>query len=274
MIKTFIPKSKVLQQYIESFYVFKNNVPEKFSFIAFPHINTSISFFKGISLTRKNYSVTIQSELSKPNTYSVEILGKFIKPVFVQYNGAFEEIAIVFKPLGINQFIPDYLHVAPNFSQALTINAWNELSPILFTEKNLRKRVQILEGFLLKNQNKVSFENIHKALSYLENVHMDYSIKEIASFSQMNVKTFHRLFFKIMACTPIEYKRIARFRNSLNSKLFAKDIISLTKTAYDSNYYDQSYFIREYKKLTNLNPGKFFEAVSLLDEKKIVWKVL
>jgi AraC-like DNA-binding protein len=77
-----------------------------------------------------------------------------------------------------------------------------------------------------------------------------------------------------MSCSPSDYKRIARFRNSLNAKIYSKDIKSLTSICHENNYFDQSYFIKEFKKLANQNPKKFFKAVKVLDQDKVIWELL
>jgi AraC-like DNA-binding protein len=76
-----------------------------------------------------------------------------------------------------------------------------------------------------------------------------------------------------MACSPAQYKRIARFRNALQSGIKEGELKSLTRISYDNNYFDQSYFIKEFKRLTNLNPKKFFRQVSVLDDDKIIWEI-
>jgi len=107
-----------------------------------------------------------------------------------------------------------------------------------------------------------------------ENIQEDFSVAEVAEKLGKNLKTFQRSFKKMMACSPSDYKRIARFRNSLKSKFQSKEIKSLTDITYESNYSDQSYFIREFKKLTNQNPKLFFREASLIDGDKIVWEIL
>lgn len=274
MVKTFIPTSTILQKYVEVFYVFKKDIPERFSYIAFPHTNTAVSFFKGVKIIRKNLEVIIQSETIEENNYSIEILGKYTSPVFVHYNGAFEEIAIVFKPFGISQFIGcNLIDIAPKFSQSLNIEPWNVFSEQLFNEEDEKNRIDLIEYFLLANFNEIENKNISKALNYLEDINIDYTVEQIADTLAMNTKTFQRLFLKHITCSAIEYKRIARFRQSLNSMLLTEGIQSLTRVAYDNNYYDQSYFIREYKKLTLLNPKKFFDTISVMEENKIIWKI-
>lgn len=274
MLKIFKPQSKILQKYLECFYVFEENVPNEFSYIAFPHTNTGISFFSGVKVTRKDYQVCIEADNLAENPYPIEIVGKYTQPVFVHYKGCFEEISLIFKPLGINHFLSKpFGELAANHSQAITLENWQAFAPLLFAEKNANDRIEKIEIFLLENLKEIDNSLIYKALTYLEDFEKNYSMEEIADFLNMNLKTFQRFFAKHMACSPLEYKRIARFRHSVDSKVLSSEIKKFTHISYESNYYDQSYFIREFKKLTELNPKKFFEEITIMEEKKIIWKI-
>jgi AraC-like DNA-binding protein len=274
VLKIFKPQSKILQKYLEFFYVFEENMPNEFSYIAFPHTNTGISFFSGVKIRRENYQVCIDADNSGANSHSVEIVGKYTQPVFVHYKGCFEEISLIFKPLGANHFLSKpFGELAANYSQAIMLENWQEFAPLLFAEKNTNDRIEKLEKFLLENLKEIDNSLIYKALTYLENFEENYSVEEVAVFLDMNLKTFQRFFVKNMACSPSEYKRIARFRYSVDSKVLSSEIKKLTHISYESNYYDQSYFIREFKKLTELNPKKFFEEITIMEEKKIIWKI-
>lgn len=271
MLKTFVPASAALQQYIEVFYVFISDKPSQFSYIAFPHTNTAISFFKGVSIERNKYHIAIAQQ--KGNNHCIEILGKYTKPVFVQYTGDFEEVAIVFKPLGVNHFITgDFAELAPDYSQSFDDEKWQLFSHQLFNAKE--NRIEMLEHFLLNQLNQPSeLSKMEEAIQYFENKDIDYSVEKVARLVGMGLKTFQRHFFRHLSCSPSEYKRIARFRKAINAKILSKEIKSLTHISYDNNYSDQSYFIREFKKLTNLNPKKFFNEITVLDDEKIIWEL-
>ena len=273
MLKTFVPASAALQQYIEVFYVFISDKPSQFSYIAFPHTNTAISFFKGVSIERNNYHISIAEQKGTGNNHCVEILGKYTKPVFVQYTGDFEEVAIVFKPLGVNSFIKgDFAELAPDYSQSFDDEIWQLFSTQLFNAKE--NRIEMLEHFLLTQLNhSLDLGKMEEAIQYFENKDIDYSVEKVAALVSMGLKTFQRHFLRHLSCSPSEYKRIARFRNTLHSKILSKEIKSLTSISYDNNYSDQSYFIREFKKLTNLNPKKFFNEITVLDDEKIIWEL-
>ncbi len=197
----------------------------EFSYIAFPHINTSISFFRGVTVSRDNYEVVIEPNLIVPSPCCVEILGKYTQPVFVLYKGDFEEVPIVFKPFGVNQFLPcDLIKYVSKYSQPFSAKNWLQFAPGLFREQNETKRIEALEEFLLANFQEIENETISKTLELLANADMDYSIETIASICSMNVKTFQRQFLKHITCTPSEYKRIARFRFALQTKVLSREI--------------------------------------------------
>lgn len=256
------------------FYVFCLNENESISYIAFPHTNTAISFFKNTTITSDGDHINIQSLKQHEDSYCVEILGKYTRPVFVHYNGGFNEIAIIFKPLGVNHFFSEeFYSLAPGIVQSLKIEAWLKFAAILSAKPDFESQVSLLESFLLILLQQPALDTMYQAIEMLADINIDYSIEEVAATINMTVKTFQRHFLKHLACTPIDYKRIARFRHSLGTGLMAPEIKKLTSIAYDSNYYDQSYFVREYRKLTNHNPRALFDSISVLDDNHIVWKI-
>jgi AraC-like DNA-binding protein len=273
MIKTIVPLSETLRKYIVYFYVFTNEYKNSLRYITFPHINTSISFLKGVNLTRDDYAINVAYNEYTREQVSVEITGKYTQPVFINYEGDFKEITIVFKPLGVNCFLnDDLIKYAPLFSQPLTLTHWLSIAEELFQEQNLSKRIKILEVFLLDNFCEKDDNIIKNALLLIEDIGNDYSIQEIADQCGLTLKTLQRNFKRSLACTPSEYKRIVRFRHSITNKKLRGELSKLTDVAYESMYYDQSYFIREYKKLTGTKPRTFFNRVSVLTEDDIIWQ--
>ena len=203
----------------------------------------------------------------------VDILGRFTRPVHLIYDGNFEEITIIFKPLGVNRFIQDnFLHVAPSYSQLFQNDAWVSFSELLFSEPN---PIEKLEVFLLAQLNdQPIFNTIEIALRCFEDPAEDFTVPAVAALLGLNLKSFQRLFTKHMGCSPSNYKKIARFRNSTNSKIYSKQVKSLTTICHENNYFDQSYFIKQFKTLTHQNPKKFFKTVRVLDTDKVMWKLL
>jgi AraC-like DNA-binding protein len=271
MIKTHVPQSPFLQDYIECFYVFDCESPFKFRYLAFPHYNCGLSFFKGVEIQRNHFEINIVE--SSHSNVQIELLGKYITPLMIEYSGKIQEISIVFKPLGINRFIRNnYQSIAANFTQECNIIEWQLFGDKLFESEN---KIKSLEEFLLSQFNEENeIKKLEASLTLIGNLDVNYSISAIAEKLGYNLKTFQRHFAKHIGCTPIDYRRIIRFRNSIETKLNAKELKSLTDITFENNYFDQSHFIKEFKRLTNRNPKEFFKSISQLDGEKIVWELM
>jgi AraC-like DNA-binding protein len=225
---------------------------------------------KGASVQRQNW--TLQVSENSADSVHIEILGKYTTPVFLEYKGTLREISIIFKPLGINRFFKDnYLSLAPHFSQELVIDVWRKFGETLFSEDD---DINKIESFLLSQfGDHPELSNIKSAVELLENSEEKMAISTIASKVGLNTKTFQRYFKKHMGCSPVEYRRIFRFRSSLMNKLNSAEWKNLTDITYEGGYSDQSYFIKEFRKITNHNPKDFFKSTSKVDGDKIIWEI-
>jgi AraC-like DNA-binding protein len=238
--------------------------------LAFPHIHNGLSFFKGASIHRHPQKIEIQE--SADNTVKIEMLGKYTYPVQIEYTGQLQEISIVFKPLGLNRFFRESYHsMAKNISQALSNPTWHSFGASLFTGNNDMER---LEKFLLSQyEENTEVERLETYLNALVDLNEEKSMSALAKEFGYSVKTLQRHFQKHIGCSPIEYKRISRFRNSVASKLNEHQLKKLTDITYENGYFDQSYFIREFKKLTGHNPGKFFRVTTKMDGESLIWEM-
>ena len=270
MITTIAPSAPLLKKHIECFYIYEGYPHSIFRYAAFPHFNTGLSFFKGASVHRKNLTLQI-SENTIKGTH-VEILGKYTTPVLLEYKGQVREISIVFKPLGLNRFfIQNYLSLAPKFSQELKNDVWAQFAESLFSSNN---DISKIESFLLTQYcDNQELSNIENSLILLEDSNEQMAISTVAIKVGLNPKTFQRHFQKYMGCSPVEYRRIHRFRNALDKKLNSNQLKNLTDITYEEGYYDQSYLIKEFRKITNHNPKDFFKSTSKVDGDKIIWEI-
>jgi AraC-like DNA-binding protein len=270
VIKTIAPSSPILKKYIECFYFYEGKPNSTFRYVAFPHFNTGLSFFNGAAVHRQNSFIQILENIDAG--VHIEILGKYTTPVLVEYKGLLNEISIVFKPLGLNRFFKDnYLSLAPHFSQELKNDIWGQCGESLFSSDD---DISIIESFLLSQfWDNQEVSNIENSLKLLEKSNEQISISDIAIKVGLNLKTFQRHFQKHMGCSPVDYRRICRFRSSLTNKLNNTQLKNLTEITYEEGYYDQSYLIKEFRKITNHNPKDFFKSASKVDGDKIIWEI-
>lgn len=278
-IETFYPIDKRLRSCIEYYYFLKSDSSDFNSeYFAFPNTLQALNIHKNIECEMDSHSVKV-TEMAK-NSFTMLLQGRFEKPLHVQLSGRINKITIIFKPLGLNHFITSsFDKISSKTTQYFT--EWNyhekhaDFLTKFFCEINLIKRVEILEEYLLLHYHPLSNKGIlDQSLSLLCDFNNELPIEEIARKINLTTRTFNRVFKRDMGISPIGYKKIARFRHSLRNKLFSHQYKKLTEIGYESNYYDQSYFVKMYKNLTNNTPNEFFEIIDKLAESHLILKFI
>ena len=91
-------------------------------------------------------------------------------------------------------------------------------------------------------------EEIHKTNGLLK-------IEDIAQSANISKRQLERRFNEIIGVSPKKFSTIVRFQQAI--QLFEKND-TLTALAYDSGYFDQAHFIKEFQTFTGLTPEQFF----------------
>jgi len=276
-IQTYYPKNPILKKYIEYYYFLKTNTDDFTStYYAFPNLLQSFNIHKYASCNINAHAVFVYGD--NKNKYLMIVQGQHELPLFVQLKGSLDKITILFKPLGLNHFIQNPLvEIASEPSQVFTgwyndKNCKKFLTSFFSTDDNI-KRITVLENYLISRYKSLNEEVIlEQAIRLLTDFNIEYSIEEIAQKTGMNNRSFNRMFIKHLGISPVGFRKIARFRHSLKNRLFKAQFKTLTEIGYESNYYDQSYFHKMYKKLTGQNPLKFFSSIEKLADDQLIFK--
>lgn len=276
-VDIFYPRNPLLKKHIEYYYFFKSH-DESFvkQYYSFPQTSQSLNIHKSATCQIDKLYIAVQG-----NNNSIPLLilqGKFEEPLFVQLRGVLDKVTIHFKPLGLNAFIKSPMSgVAAGQSQVFTewLNdaAFNMFLQVFYANGNNNERVDILEKFLCSKYGSFNEDGVlQKAIAMLHDLENNHPIPYISKSLGMNVRSFNRMFYKHMAIAPTGYRKIARFRHSLKNKLVDNPAKTLTEACYESNFYDQAYFIKTYKKLTGSNPYKFFNSIEKLADNRLIFR--
>lgn len=172
-------------------------------------------------------------------------------------------ISVRFKPKGLYLFTK----LAPK----ITIDNCLELSncfgeDILDLEKQLfqtdcqEKRIELLNQFFetlyLKNEHKRDFLFESIALE-IENQVGSASIDELSEKFGVSTKTIQRRFLEHMGITPKKYSRLIRIIHCLRQSTGNRQ---LTRLAHESEYYDQSHFVKDIKSIIHCTPSHFSKS--------------
>lgn len=278
-VETFYPLDSRLKTCIEYYYfLISDELDFKSAYYAFPNTLQALNIHKNIQYNICDHVVKVKGIAE--NNFEMLLQGKFEKPLKVQLSGKFNKITIIFKPLGLNHFIQTpFCEVASKatqpFSEWTGHEKHNDFLAQFFSESNVIERVEILENYLLLHYHPLDNKSIlEQSLKFLCDFENGLSIQEIAGKINLTTKAFTRMFKKELGISPIKYKRIARFRHSFKNKLFSQQFERLTTIGYNSNFYDQSYFIKMYKKITNLPPSRFFKEIDKLAENQLILKFI
>ncbi len=274
----FYPKNLLLKDLIE-YYYFQKTDSDNFSteYYSFPNTLLPLNIHKNVSCNIHGHQVNVTG--GRQDGYLMILNSVSDVPLHVHQKGKIDKITIVFKPLGLNHFIEaPFNEVVQKPTQIFT--QWEKSSNEIFLnnffkEPDYRKRILILEDYLLSLYKPFTE---HLFLSNIVNTLSDFkkelSIEDIAKQFSLSSRTLNRLFKKHLGITPTEFRKIVRFRHSLKNKLYNSKFNTLTKIAYESNFYDQSYFIKIYKNLTGQNPKTFFKSIEKLADDRLLFKFI
>lgn len=262
------PKNNLLKQYIEGYYfISENKKSEQIKYHTFPNNFCILSINQKAKVELKENSYFVSS--AKTDEILADIVIRYTEPIEVVYKNAVDEITIYFKPLGINHFMD-----SPTvFKQSSIVNFipfadFEEQMRLIFNQSDREIQVELLEKYWLS---KFEMKNLMLMEQILADVESDLKIEDIALKYKISRKHINTLFLKHIGKPPSEYHKIYRFRKAL---LEYKKNKNLTKLSHSSLFYDQSHFIKDFKALTKVNPGKFFKTVDVDTKKENIWLFL
>ncbi len=161
--------------------------------------------------------------------------------------------------------IGSFLHIPPHelLQHSFNLNDANKifesLEDKISNAADANERIKVFEEFLIKriNMPKNYYFNIIKdSVEFFETSVNCPSIKQIAGKYSLSERQFERIFKDYVGLPPKSFAEIMRFKRAFFSLKKHND---LTKISYSSGYYDQSHFIRTFKKLSGYTPGEFLK---------------
>ncbi len=100
---------------------------------------------------------------------------------------------------------------------------------------------------------------VHKSIIHIEKHFAEHlPLDELARIAGMSVSAFLRTFAKVMKCTPSEHIATIRINHARN--LLATTSLTIADIALQCGFYDQSHFIRTFKRLRRQTPAQYRRA--------------
>jgi len=192
------------------------------------------------------------------------VLGQTIEPFYIQPTGYVNTFAIRFYPYGFANFVTEPIKNLANKETPLALlfeeKIAKELEQKITHAKTVKQRIEIIEIFLLERlTDKFTVENIVKTtVNALLSTNGNAPIKTILKDDLSKRRQLERKFAKQIGVSPKQLGKLIRLQTALKM-LLNKEAKSLTNIAYESEYYDQAHFIKDFKEFTGTSPKEFLE---------------
>jgi AraC-like DNA-binding protein len=259
-----LPLSKYIQ-----YILFNYSNDRSYSRLVTSYANTNIclGIINGKKLNNRTNQVKYTEYKSGINSY---ISGMYLMPYKFEAEGRLDEICIDFTPIGYYRFfkfpLKTYMFNDDILSEAFGKEA-KEFFETIFKVSDFQKRGQLIEEYLMTRVIHCNTMFLEQCLFNIHRVGGEIRLKELSAYLQCSEKKIIRSFLTAFDLTPKDYIRIVKFRKAL-ANLNGNHSKSLTSISYESNYYDQSHFIRDFRFFTERTPKEIKEV--LLDIKQNV----
>lgn len=263
--KHFLP-SEILKPYLKHYYIFESDSETEFEDTVFPSGEMEIIFNLGEGIWE---SLENQKFYKTPK---IELWGQITKPLSIKSKGKHTMLGIRFYTHSAAYFFNDEVGVFNDQILDLADIIGNPIKVLhsqLLETPDIFKRIELIEDFLLKKiiANKKKSHQIEKVAHILSSLLKDpteNNIHIVANKYGMTPRYLHKLVFQHTGLAPKSFNKIKRFQHSL--KLISENEYPFTSIAYDSGYFDQSHFIRDFKAFTGITPTAYLENQSPINQ--------
>lgn len=193
------------------------------------------------------------------------VLGHTMEPFYIEPTGYVNTFAIRFYPYGFANFISQPLTDLANketplhalFGAQLAL----ELEQKIVQATGYRQRIEIIEKFLFDSlHTKTTIDQIVKStVDALLATKGSIPIKTILKEDTSKRRQLERNFRQQIGISPKQLGKVIRMQAALKRLLNKEAGENLTDIAYESAYYDQAHFIKDFKEFTGTNPSEFLE---------------
>lgn len=245
----FIP-CDALKQYVDRFTI--SEAEDESAYKVLPGTGVVIGFqFKG-----KLYQVNkgIKTPLSRSGVTGLSDTYKLF-----ENSADIGTVLVYFKDGGASVFFREPIHEL--FGSSLSLDNFILRSELLLLEEQLSEadahadKIKVVEQFLL-SRIRVDKPDmlVVRALNLIYERNGNVRISDLSDQLNISQSPLEKRFRKVVGASPKKFASIVRFRHILKSHSNS----SLTGLGLDAGFYDQSHFIKEFKKFTGDTPDNYF----------------
>ncbi len=190
------------------------------------------------------------------------IMGQRTKSFDILPAGNVDTFAVCFYPIGFANFVKvpleNLVDKETPISELFEKKEAFELEQLMMSAIDNQHRVNIIDSFLLKKLNEKNTINsiVLSTVDTLLKTNGKIAISTILKDNSSKRRQLERHFRKQVGISPKQLSKAIRLQTALNLMLNKKSE-TLTDIAYESEYFDQNHFIKDFKDLVGVTPKEF-----------------
>ncbi len=190
------------------------------------------------------------------------VLGQTIEPFYIEPVGYVNTFAVSFYPYGFANFITQPIKNLVNKETSIALLfgeiSATELERKILQAANTMERIEFIEEFLFEKLNgKTTIDKVVKTtIDTLLSTNGSAPINKILKQDLSKRRQLERKFVKQIGLSPKQLGKVIRLQTALKM-LLNEEAENLTSIAYESEYYDQAHFIKDFKEFTGISPREF-----------------
>jgi AraC-like DNA-binding protein len=157
----------------------------------------------------------------------------------------------------LRQPLDAFANATENLEDVLGRNAGlDRLSDRLMEAKDHDQRIRLVEDMLLSHLEELRPDRqVAAAVGMIERAGAMVRIEDVAREIGLSQSALERRFRRMVGASPRKFASLVRLQGILRLMESGAD---LTTVAHAAGYYDQSHFIKDFKRFTGMAPGVFF----------------
>jgi AraC-like DNA-binding protein len=263
-----------LKAYIQYFIFFTQETVDRFSYQTFPNTNLCLAIYKDNNVTYKRSDRENLCTIAPGNSrISSRLFGFHQQPFKVDINSNLDQICILFHPGGLRAITKSpYGELVKEESvfECIFGNHRCFLEDI-FERSDPYERGTLLEDFLSKRIAAHDNLRTHLLLHHIYKLKGSVSVQDLSRSLKINESTLYRSFIASLGQSPKDFIQTVRFRNAL-SLMLEQQYRNLTELTYTAMFYDQSHFIKDFKKRSGSLPNSLYKNMQL-EQRLLAWVV-
>lgn len=191
------------------------------------------------------------------------VLGQTIDPFYIEPTGYVNTFAVRFYPYGFSNFITTPIKDLANKETPLGLlfgaESSQQLEKKIIEASDTETRIKIVEQFLRDRlSDSATIDNIVvSTVDALLSTKGNTPITTLSHGNPSKRRQLERKFLKQIGMSPKQLSRVIRLQAALKM-ILNEQPESLTQIAYESEYYDQAHFIKDFKAFTGTIPKDFW----------------